>query len=167
MPWDDVTLSILDLTDAESEPTVVAGGNDESVSQPQWDDEGNLFFVSDRTDFWNIYKYDGESVESVIVTMHDLVPPNWMFGKSSYVLHNNLIYHVRGGAMYTYSLLSNEAVRLDTLNEYTSFSNLVICDDVLYFIGSSPSLASEVVSLDLSSESSASVRVLRKSSQRR
>lgn len=32
----------------------VAGGPGESVSQPLWSD-GELSFVSDRTDWWNIY----------------------------------------------------------------------------------------------------------------
>lgn len=32
----------------------VAGGKDESVSQPLWAGS-SLYFVSDRTDFWNIY----------------------------------------------------------------------------------------------------------------
>ena len=35
----------------------MAGGKGESVTQPLWAGD-RLFFVSDRTDFWNIYSED-------------------------------------------------------------------------------------------------------------
>lgn len=35
----------------------VAGGKDESVAQPMWTPKNDLLFVSDRTGWWNIYKY--------------------------------------------------------------------------------------------------------------
>ena len=37
--------------------TQVAGGKDESVTQPVWTPKNELLFVSDRTGWWNIYKY--------------------------------------------------------------------------------------------------------------
>ena len=37
----------------------VAGGKDESVQQPQWCHRGHrLYFVSDMTDWWNMYAWD-------------------------------------------------------------------------------------------------------------
>lgn len=35
----------------------VAGGDTESLFQPQWSPDNVLYFVSDRTDFWNIYRW--------------------------------------------------------------------------------------------------------------
>jgi len=34
----------------------VAGGKDESVSQPLWTPKNELLFISDRTGWWNIYR---------------------------------------------------------------------------------------------------------------
>ena len=34
----------------------VAGGKDESVTQPAWTPNNELLFISDRTGWWNIYK---------------------------------------------------------------------------------------------------------------
>lgn len=34
----------------------VAGGKDESVTQPMWTPKNELLFVSDRTGWWNIYQ---------------------------------------------------------------------------------------------------------------
>ena len=34
----------------------MAGGKDESVSQPLWTPKNELLFISDRTGWWNIYR---------------------------------------------------------------------------------------------------------------
>ena len=34
----------------------IAGGRDESIFQPEWSPDGRLYFVSDRTGFWNLYR---------------------------------------------------------------------------------------------------------------
>jgi hypothetical protein len=36
---------------------VIAGGPDESVLEPRWGPDGALWFVSDRSDWWNLYRY--------------------------------------------------------------------------------------------------------------
>jgi hypothetical protein len=41
---------------------VVAGGPEESVQQPVWDEDGTLYFISDRTNWWAVASgndYDG------------------------------------------------------------------------------------------------------------
>jgi len=51
----------------------VAGGPDESVIQPRYGPDGSLFFVSDRTGWWNLYRSapgadpgsEGASVQAV------------------------------------------------------------------------------------------------------
>ena len=37
----------------------VAGGADESIFQPEWSPDGMLYFVSDRTGWWNLYRAGG------------------------------------------------------------------------------------------------------------
>ena len=56
MPWDGTELRVAELT-AESlkSSTVVAGGAAESVLEPQWAADGTLYFISDRSGFWNLY----------------------------------------------------------------------------------------------------------------
>ena len=58
MPWDGTELWVAEL-DADGEPAGaerVAGGEDESIFQPEWSPEGELHFVSDRTGWWNLYR---------------------------------------------------------------------------------------------------------------
>jgi hypothetical protein len=54
MPWDGTQLQVAELTAAGSKPAVVvAGAAAESVLEPQWDADGTLYFISDRSGFWN------------------------------------------------------------------------------------------------------------------
>ena len=57
MPWDGTELWV---ADAEADGTLgqrrkIAGGRDESIFQPEWSPDGALYFVSDRTGWWNLY----------------------------------------------------------------------------------------------------------------
>ncbi|GAB3007920.1 S9 family peptidase [Amycolatopsis acidiphila] len=84
MPWDDTVLTVREL--ATGEETVVAGGPGESVSQPQWQPGGSLYFLSDRTGWWNLYRWSpGGGVEPVIVLDAEIGVPGWQLGTQRYV----------------------------------------------------------------------------------
>ncbi|MCC5867466.1 MAG: S9 family peptidase [Gammaproteobacteria bacterium] len=86
MPWDTTCLWLARL-DAEGVPqdaTLVAGGSGESVCQPQWGPDGHLYFISDRRDWWNLYRYNGHSVEPVFCPDGDIGLPQWVFRMSTY-----------------------------------------------------------------------------------
>ena len=57
LPWDDsqLMLASLDAAGKVTAETVVAGGLDCSVFQPQWSPNGTLFYVSDQSGYWNLY----------------------------------------------------------------------------------------------------------------
>ncbi|HEY8814273.1 MAG TPA: S9 family peptidase, partial [Candidatus Dormibacteraeota bacterium] len=58
MPWDGTELWVGEL-DGDGNATSarkVAGGPTESIFQPEWSPTGGLYFVSDRNDWWNIYR---------------------------------------------------------------------------------------------------------------
>jgi len=41
------------------------GGAAESVLEPQWDRDGTLYFISDRSGFWNLYAQRDGGVHAV------------------------------------------------------------------------------------------------------
>ena len=84
MPWDDTELVIRDL--ATGGETVVAGGPGESVQQPTWQPDGSLWFVSDRTGWWNLYRWDGAAVQPVVEVAAEIGEPGWMLGSSRYAV---------------------------------------------------------------------------------
>ncbi len=59
MPWDGTELWVGKLGDdgAVTVKEKVAGGVDESIFQPEWSPDGTLYFVSDRTGWWNLYRW--------------------------------------------------------------------------------------------------------------
>ncbi len=86
MPWDGCDLWVATLT---SEGRVdgaehVAGGVDESIYQPEWSPDGVLHFVSERTGWWNLYRWRGGRVEPLCPMSAELGKPQWVFGTTTY-----------------------------------------------------------------------------------
>jgi len=52
----------------------VAGGKDESVSQPLWTPKNELLFISDRTGWWNIYREVNGKVIYLLLLLLLLTP---------------------------------------------------------------------------------------------
>ncbi|GHF65539.1 S9 family peptidase [Amycolatopsis bartoniae] len=83
MPWDDTVLTVRDLGTGEN--TVVAGGPGESVLEPRWRADGSLLFLSDRTGWWNLYRWaPGEAVTPVVVLDAEIGVPAWTLGSARY-----------------------------------------------------------------------------------
>jgi dipeptidyl aminopeptidase/acylaminoacyl peptidase len=63
---------------------VIAGGEAESIVQAEWAPDGALVFASDRTGWWNLYRYDGGEVEPILEMEVEFAGPAWVFGESWY-----------------------------------------------------------------------------------
>lgn len=93
MPWDG---SWLWLAEVRADGTLgdrrlVAGGEDESVCQPQWDAQGTLHFVSDRSGWWNLYAWQDGTSTPVVSGPFELAAAPWEFGYRTYALRDNRI----------------------------------------------------------------------------
>ncbi|MFV9671874.1 MAG: S9 family peptidase [Acidimicrobiia bacterium] len=85
MPWDGTRLVVADLENL-TDRTVVTGGPDESIVQPEWTWDGALVFASDRTGWWNLYRFDGESTDAVLTMEAEFAGPAWLLGFTWYGL---------------------------------------------------------------------------------
>jgi dipeptidyl aminopeptidase/acylaminoacyl peptidase len=88
MPWDGTELWVAEILSDGSigKRILVAGGASESIFQPQWSPDGVLYFVSDRTGWWNLYRWheaQGE-VEALYPMEAEFGEPQWVFGLSTY-----------------------------------------------------------------------------------
>jgi dipeptidyl aminopeptidase/acylaminoacyl peptidase len=87
MPWDDTRLYVADLgADGLSNVRVVAGGPGESVMEPRWAADGTLYFISDRSGFWNLYARRGGTDAPVLAKAAEFAGPLWGLGQSNYAL---------------------------------------------------------------------------------
>ncbi|HYI21983.1 MAG TPA: S9 family peptidase [Candidatus Limnocylindrales bacterium] len=86
MPWDSTELWVADLDEsgAVSSTQMVAGGGEESVVQPEWAPDGSLVFVSDRTGWWNLYRWLDGTTTALAPSEAEFAGPLWVFGLSWY-----------------------------------------------------------------------------------
>ena len=63
---------------------LIAGGPQESIFQPEWAPDGTLYFVSDRTGWWNLYRRSGDGDEAVAPLEAEFGVPQWVFGMATY-----------------------------------------------------------------------------------
>ncbi len=88
MPWDATELWLADLREngTLANPRHIAGGAGESVFQPQWSPDGALYFVSDRNNWWNLYRFSDENIEPLVEMAAEFGLPQWVFGMSTYAV---------------------------------------------------------------------------------
>jgi dipeptidyl aminopeptidase/acylaminoacyl peptidase len=86
MPFDGTELHVATLGPDGSlaDERTVAGGETESIVDPLWSPEGDLFFVSDRTGWWNLYSLRGDHMRPVAPVEGELAEPWWVFSRERY-----------------------------------------------------------------------------------
>jgi dipeptidyl aminopeptidase/acylaminoacyl peptidase len=87
MPWDgtECVIAQLDVQGVVASENVIAGSTSESIFQPQWSPAGELFFVSDRSNWWNIYRWNDETnIDAIYPLAAEFATPQWVFGMSTY-----------------------------------------------------------------------------------
>ncbi len=153
MPWDGCQLWVGDITaDGSVQNTrLVAGGPRESIFQPQWGLDGSIYFVSDRSGWWNLYVERDGATTAISPMKAEFGGPQWVFGLSRYGFLGDRIaaLHTRDGFDFVSIIdpASGEVRELDL--PYTSISCLATDErDGLALIASSPTCAPEVVLAD-------------------
>jgi dipeptidyl aminopeptidase/acylaminoacyl peptidase len=90
MPWDRTELWVAELHDgpdgiALRNARCVAGGDAaESIVQPSWSVDGSLLFVSDRSNWWNLYRLSADGVAALAPVDVEIGVPQWVFNQSRY-----------------------------------------------------------------------------------
>jgi dipeptidyl aminopeptidase/acylaminoacyl peptidase len=89
MPWNGTTLYLatLDPAGRVAQAQAIAGGPSESIFQPEWSpDGGTIYFVSDRSNWWNLYGFDlaTRSAQPLIPMAAEFGLPQWNFAMSTY-----------------------------------------------------------------------------------
>jgi dipeptidyl aminopeptidase/acylaminoacyl peptidase len=168
MPWDGCELWVGEFagdgTLAGTEK--VAGGTDESIFQPEWSPDGKLYFVSDRSGWWNLYCLNEETKqgEALCEMEAEFATAQWVFGLSTYAFASAekiiCTYAVRGS--WQLASLDTKTRRLDPIEtSFTEFNSLRADSRRAVFVGGSPTQRATLVELDLETRA---VRALRRSS---
>ncbi len=168
MPWDGTELWVGELNaagTAVTKPTLVAGGEGESIFQPQWSPDGLLYFVSDRSNWWNIYRWRNGKVEPVCPLDAEFGKPQWVFRMSTYGFANarTIIAAYTQNGIWRLARLDVNSGQLTNFDlPFTSIDYVQVGKGFAAFLGGSATRPSAIVRLDLRSDQ---WQILRQSTQ--
>jgi dipeptidyl aminopeptidase/acylaminoacyl peptidase len=142
----------------------VAGGPDESVFQPEWSPDGDLYFVSDRgSGWWNLYRERNGAIEPMAPMDAEFGRPQWQFGMSTYAFESadRLIACFVRDWVWTLVGIDTRSKCFEVIpTEFTDVTQVRAAPGRVVFIGGSPTEAPALVDLDLNTGTH---RVLRRS----
>jgi dipeptidyl aminopeptidase/acylaminoacyl peptidase len=157
MPWDGTELWVGKLSDDGSmiEKEEIAGGVNESIFQPEWSPDGFFYFVSDRTGWWNLCRWQGNQVESLCPMEAEFGQPQWVFGTSLYgfLSENRIICSYSKNGRDHLATLDTATRALNMIElHFTAISQVRVAGDCVVFIGASATETTSIVSLDLTTD---------------
>ncbi len=151
MPWDATELWVADLKNGRLENSQCIRGNSyESVFQPGWSPDGQLFYVADATGWWNFYQWNGKRHFTLCPQEAEFGLPHWLFGASTWGFVNGKIvcaYCIGGD--WTLGVLHPESGALFPLEvDGTDFSGLRTGPGFVVCYRGSPTAADQLIKIN-------------------
>ncbi len=155
MPWTRTELWVGEIMKdgSISQTEQVAGGADESIFQPEYSPDGTLYFVSDRTGWWNLYRWCDGRIETLCKMEADFGVPQWLFGMSTYAFESasRIICCYSQQGIWHLASLNTQIGELEVIKTpYTSIAFVQASSGQAVFLGGSPTEFNSVIQLDLS-----------------
>lgn len=163
MPWDETELWVarLDERGLPRDARRIAGGDGESIFQPEWSPDGVLHFVSDRTGWWNLYRWDGAQAVALCPRDAEFGLPQWTFGMTTYGFADarTIVCCFAERGEWRLARLDVATGELDVLDlPYVTVSGLVVSGRRAWFVGGSATAPPTLVELDVATGKDVVVR---------
>jgi dipeptidyl aminopeptidase/acylaminoacyl peptidase len=154
LPWDGTELWVgeIQADGSVEKPQKVAGDVNESIFQPEWSPEGVLYFTSDRTEWWNLYRYHENQVEPVCPKEFEFGRPQWLFSMSTYAFESAdrmMCAYTSKGTWFLASLDCNTGEFKEIPTAFTEIWNLRASPGQVVFCAGSPTQTPAIFRLDL------------------
>ncbi|MEY4588568.1 MAG: hypothetical protein RL497_644 [Pseudomonadota bacterium] len=172
MPWDATALMLAQLTPegALNAPiTLIAESEQQAIAQPQFGPDGYLYWVSDASDWWNLYRckpLDARipfkntmpfktAIEALAPMPAECTTPRWVSGMSSYcfVGQNRLLFCYTQNGLWNLALLDvNSGSELTSagwqplLQDYPHISQLSRCGEGALLLAAEPQALTQIFS---------------------
>lgn len=157
MPWDNTSLYLAKINETASlsEVTLITGDN-EAVCQPLWSPDNTLYFVSDRNNWWNLYRYKNNELECILEKEAEFAVPQWSFRECNYDFLDKqrilTVYRQQGLACI--GLVNINKKSLETVSlPFSDFESLVCNQDKTekkaYFLAASSSEFPSIIEYDV------------------
>ena len=160
MPWNGTTLYLAELGDSGGvigEPQPFAGGPAEAIVQPQWSPDGNaIVFVSDRSGWWNLYRFElaTRTTRALTPMAAEFGVPLWTLGTSNYAFAgaDRIVCAYSQGGLGHLAVLEPRSEKLTPIETpFTEFGSVRAADDRVVFRAAAPDRPASIVALDLAS----------------
>ncbi len=165
MPWDGTELWTANVAQDGSllSPRCVAGGTEVSIFQPEWSPDGQLYFVSDQSGWWNLYRLGHERAVPLYPMEAEFGEPQWVFGQRLYgfesARHVICAYTQRG--FWHLGRLDTQQRTLERFDlPYTVFDDIHVRQSNVFCTAGSSSEPTALIQIDVDSQA---VTVLRSS----
>ena len=171
MPWDGTELwvAVINPDGSIGSREKIAGGSEESIFQPEWSPDSALYFASDRTGWWNLYRWRGLAAEPVHQMEAEFGKPQWTFSMVTYAFvdEDRIAATYTEGGRWKLALVDPDARRFTPLDLPVEPVESIRATEgadgaegaAIYFIGGSPTEAMAIYRYSTGSR----LRVLRSS----
>jgi dipeptidyl aminopeptidase/acylaminoacyl peptidase len=166
MPWDGTELWVAQIAadGAPGTPRRVAGGQIESLFQPAWSPAGDLYVVSDRSGWWNLYRLRADvagaagaaNIDDALEAVHPMEAefgkPQWVFGMTTYGFTADgrvVCLYEQDGATHLAVCDPSSGAFDEIQTPYSAMRDLQVDGRQAVFIGSSPTAGEAIIALDL------------------
>jgi dipeptidyl aminopeptidase/acylaminoacyl peptidase len=156
MPWQGTELWLADIADDGTlvNGRLVAGGVAESIVQPEWSPGGVLHFVSDKSGWWNLYRFINGVVHPLCERAAEFGAPQWTFGGSMYGFRSDdeiVCTYIDDGVSRLARLSTRDGQLHEIANPYQEIRELRVAGDSVALLGGAPTIALELARIDLAS----------------
>lgn len=153
MPWDGTELGLAEVRDDGflNPAQRIAGGVEESIFQPEWSPDGELFFISDRTGWWNLYRWRQGRILPVAPMEAEFGEPQWVFKQTTYAFASPsriICAYTRLGMSYLASIDTDAGTLKEIDTPYTTIGSLQAHGRHAVFLGASPAAFSSIVRMN-------------------
>ena len=154
MPWDYTELWVGDIEEEGtiSSPIRLVGGSEESICQPKYAPDGVLYFVSEKTGWWNLYRCRDGLIEPLCEMDAEFGVPHWVFSQSTYGFTSarQLICIYFKNGVSRLASINTETLKFKTIDTpYTSIASIKVASGYVVLHAGSPTEATAIVRLEL------------------
>ncbi|MBC7414580.1 MAG: S9 family peptidase [Herminiimonas sp.] len=154
MPWDGTCLWLAAVAADGSlgAHRLIAGGRRESIFQPSWSPQGELHFVSDRSGWWNLYRWRDEAIEALQPASAEFGRAQWNFGMSTYGFEadgNLICSYVRDGQWHLARLDAGSLELRPIPLPFRSITDVKVGNGFAVILAGAPDTPNSIVRIDL------------------
>lgn len=162
MPWESTQLWMAKINSDGSlgDKKRLAGGENESIFQPEWSPDNHLYFISDRSNWWNFYRYknpglDGSNLEEIYPMSAEFGLPQWVFGMSTYgfISAQEILCTYTQKGIWSLAILQTDSQQLTPIDTpYTDISGICTQGNQALFLAGSPTEANAIIQFNVKNQ---------------